>query len=190
MHGIDSIHTEPLRDGLPGTKQTLEHMAAYVRKDAGNLAVRQKALEIVQECGGHEFDCEIQALFHYCRNNITYRRDPIEVEWIADTPRTLFVFGVGDCDEKSVCLATLLATLGHKSRFVVVGHTPDKYVHVFIETLTKHGWVSLDPTPEQAPLGWQARGMHRAVYEIWPVATSNGLPIALLVTGLIWWWLR
>lgn len=163
---VDSIRSAPLLEGIDGVNQTLEAMAALVRRDASNLTIRNKALEITQGCGGHDFSCEIQALFEYCRTQITYRRDPVETELVQDAARTLFTFGVGDCDDKVVCLATLLATLGHKSRFKVLGRRRGHFSHVFLETQLKDGsWLPLDPTPEQAPPGWEARG-HAATYEI------------------------
>lgn len=177
---IDWIHREPLADGLRGTKRTLQLMAELVRKDVGDVWIRQKALSIVQQCGGHNFSCEIQALFHYCRDQIIYRRDPVEVEWVADARRTIEVFGSADCDDKCVCLATLLGTLGHKSRFVVVGKSVDDYSHVYLEVATKSGWLSLDPTPEQAPVGWQARGLHRATYDIWPAGGGLGGTVGMI----------
>ena len=186
MH-VDRIDTSRLPDGLRGTRRTLALMAACVRKDAGNLALRQRALSIVQNCGGHDFSCEIRALFHYCRDAITYRRDPVDVEWVQDAARTISVFGSGDCDDKCVCLATLLATLGHRSRFVCIGPSREQFLHVYLEVHTKRGWLPLDPTPEQAPAGWEARGQHRAVYEIWPTGDNSAL--TFLAVGILAFWL-
>ena len=187
MH-VDRIDTARLSDGLPGTRQTLAHMARIVRGGAGSLPLRQHALRIVAQCGGHDFACEVRALFHYCRDSITYRRDPVEVEWVQDALRTCFTFGSGDCDDKIVCLATLLACLGHRSRFVVIGPNEHKYTHVYLEVMQGSRWVPLDPTPEQAPAGWQARATQRAIYEIWPNDSSSNA-LALIAAGLLAFWL-
>jgi transglutaminase-like putative cysteine protease len=189
MH-VDSITTAPLLEGLAGTRQTLNEMAKLVRKDSGSLPIRQYALEIASRCQGHDFDCEVRAVFHYCRDQIIYRRDPVENEWVQDAARTIGVFGSGDCDDKVVCLATLLGALGHKSRFVVVGKKPDHYSHVYLEVQTKHGWLSLDPTPERAPLGWQARGMHRDSFEIWGRNETGGALFFVAAGALLWWLLK
>lgn len=189
MH-VDSIRSAPLLDGLAGTRQTLREMAAMVRKDAGALDNRQRALAIVAACQGHDFLCEIRAVFHFCRDQITYRRDPVEREWIQDAARTIGVFGSGDCDDKVVCLATLLGALGHRSRFVVVGHKRDQFTHVYLEVHTNNGWLSLDPTPERAPVGWQAKGMHRDTYEIWGNETGGGALYLVAAGALLWWILK
>jgi len=182
---IDWVLSEPLQDGLMGVHQTLGRMAALVRKDAQSLVLRDKAIQIIQHCGGHEFNCEIDALFRFCRDQIVYRRDPVEQERVADCERTL-ASGVADCDDKCVCLATLLATVGHKTRFKVLGQRRGNYSHVYLEVQRKDGsWLPLDPTPEQAHAGWEARG-HAATYEIF---TNDVSPIFLIGAGLLLYWL-
>ena len=185
---LDRIDSGPLLSGLAGTGQTLRLMAQAVRDGAADPWIRQRALEIVSACGGHQFDCEVRALFTYCRDQITYRRDPVQNEWVQDAKRTMAVFGTGDCDDKCVCLATLLGALGHKARFVCVGKDAHNYSHVYVEVRTKRGdWIPLDPTPEQAHAGWETRGLHRAVYDIWDSPNTEAL--TLLAVGLLAFWL-
>ena len=161
-------------------------MAALVRRDARNFRLRQFALSLISSCDGHDFSCEIEKLFSCIRDQIIYRRDPIEVEWVQDAERTLFVFGSGDCDDKVVALATLLANIGHRSRFVVLGRTRDKYTHVYLEALTSRGWLPLDPTPEHAPVGWEAKGLIRQTYEIFGERTAGKMPLCALALLLAW----
>lgn len=160
-------HTEPLRRGNSGTVQTLQWMARLARKDASDPRVRALALQIARNCPGHGFQCEIAAIFHYVRDKITYRKDPITQERVQDTIRTCFQFGSGDCDDKSVALAGLLGSLAHKSRFCVIGHSNNNFSHVYVEVYTDGEWIALDPTPERAQLGWAAESSHRAVFPIW-----------------------
>jgi len=188
MH-VDAIRQGKLLEGLAGTRQTLEEMARLVRQDAGDLSIRQFALGLVQKCDGHQFNCEIRALFHFCRDEIIYRRDPVDHEWVQDAARTIGVFRTGDCDDKVVCLATLLGALGHKSRFVVIGRQPGQYTHVYLEVRTPGGWLPLDPTPERAAVGWEAPGMHRAHYEIWGVRGGAGVGL-LIAAALLFCLLR
>lgn len=186
MH-VDRTQNARLLDGLDGTHQTLAAMAALVRRDSGDLLLREKALQITQDCAGHDFDCEIDALFRFVRDDIVYRRDPIETELVQDARRTIFRYGSGDCDCKCVCLATLLGTLGHKARFKVHGTKRGSYQHVYLEVQRKDGtWLPLDPTPEQAPPGWEARG-HTATYEIFTGA-SPGSPLLLVGAALLLYW--
>jgi len=187
---VDQIWHGNLLSGTPGTNQTLDWMAALVRRDAKDFRLRQFALQIVSACPGHGFLCEIEEIFSCIRDRITYRRDPVQVEWVQDARRTLFVFGSGDCDDKVVALASLLATLGHRSRFVVLGLTREKYTHVYLEVLTSRGWIPLDPTPEQAPAGWEAKGIIRSTYEIFGEENSNSVPLIAIALLLTWWILK
>jgi transglutaminase-like putative cysteine protease len=123
------------------------------------------------------------------------------VELVQDAKRTIWKYGSGDCDCKVVCLATLLGCLGHRSRFKVLGPSRSNYTHVYLEVYTRNcncgrcgkrgGWMPLDPTPEHAPPGWEARGMPTDTYDIWPESIDSIGPAALFVGGLLlWWWLR
>lgn len=181
--------SRPLLDGIPGTLQTLEIMAQAIRSDAVNPTVRQIALQIVRDCPGHAFDCEIQKLFDYVQKRIVYRHDPINLERVQDTIRTVQVFKTGDCDDKIVALAGLLGSIGHISRLVVIGQSSrSQFGHVFLEVLTKKkGWISLDPTPEDAPIGFEGQAVIRHTYDIWdqPGADWGSAAVILLV---LWLW--
>jgi hypothetical protein len=184
---IDWVYHAPLRDGVGGVTQTLEWMAALILRDAQNINIREHALRIVSDCPGHAFQCEIKALFEYCRDQITYRRDPVEQERVADCQRTL-ESGVADCDDKVVCLGTLLETLGHRVRLKVLGTKPGTFSHVYLEVQTKTGWLPLDPTPETSPMGWEARGTTVATYEIHKTPVNPLLFIA--GAALLYFFLR
>lgn len=154
-----------LAPGVTAVAQTLAVMAALVRRDAQDEWLRRYALALVAGCRGHDFECEIERVFCYVRDAITYRRDPVTVERVQDAKRTI-ALGSGDCDDKVVLLATLLAAVGHRPRFVVIGYRRGAYQHVFLEVLMRGRYVALDPTNERATVGWEARGVTRAVYEI------------------------
>jgi transglutaminase-like putative cysteine protease len=159
-------YEEPLLEGKAGTIQTLDKMAALVRRDSRNPRVHEAALQIVRNVRGHDFEGEIRALFEFVRDSIRYRKDPINSERVQDTERTIYKFKAGDCDDKSVALASLLGSLGHRSRFRVLGFSARNFSHVYLEVLTQRGWVTLDPTPEKAAMGWEAQAPIRQSFEI------------------------
>lgn len=153
-------------DGKEGTIATLKIMRQIVNRDSADPFVRKTAESIVKGCRGHDFLCEVNALFHFVRDRITYRRDPLTSEYIQDSRRTL-ESGVGDCDCKVVLLCSLLQALGHRTRFVVIGHRADEFSHVYCAVYTKQGWLPLDPTNERAPVGWEAQALVRASMPVW-----------------------
>jgi|SRR5215216_248481 len=144
----------PAKPGEAGTLQTLTWMAYLVRRDAADLKIREAANSIVRDCQGHDARCEIEALFRFVRDEITFRRDPIDCERVQDAERTLD-FKAGDCDDKTVLLCTLLAAVGHKSILSVLGNKPGHYSHVFAHLVTPQGLLALDPTNEAATVGWR-----------------------------------
>jgi hypothetical protein len=162
-------------------------MAAFVRKDAADFNVRNLALSIVQSCPGHGFQCEVQKLYEYVRDKVTFRRDPVDKEQVQDTWRTAKVLKTGDCDDKTTCLAGLLGAIGHKSRLVVIG-TSRQFSHVFLEVQTRRGWLPLDPTPERYQAGQRLNGMPaEARYEIWPDKHNENVLAALVAFGIALW---
>jgi hypothetical protein len=141
-------------------------MGALVRRDAHDPELRQLALELVSGCGGHQFECEIERLFDFVRDEITYRKDSVDREHVQDSRRTL-ALRTGDCASKSVLLASLLGSIGHRASFIVIGHDPDLFSHVFVEAHGPRGRTPLDPTPEAAIAGWSASAPVRWRYRIW-----------------------
>lgn len=159
--------TVPIAQGNQGIFETLYWMAVIVRRDIHDQKVRDKALEIVGNTRGHDFGREIESLFRYVKDRITYRRDPVDQERVQDSRRTLFEFQSGDCDDKVVALASMLGSIGAKSRFVVCGYTSDNFHHVYLEVFHDGQWMPLDPTNERASVGWEAGLPFRCAYEIW-----------------------
>lgn len=158
---------ESIPDGRAGTVATLKYMRAIVNRDSSDPHIRKTAEAIVKGCQGHDFLCEIKALFTFVRDRITYRRDPLTTEYLQDSRRTL-ESGVGDCDCKVILLCSLLQALGHKTRFVVIGASEQQYSHVYCEVLTRqHGWLPLDPTNERADVGWEAQAAVKGAFPVW-----------------------
>ena len=139
-------------DGKAGIIATLKAMRAYVRSSKKSLPVRVKTLQIVGRLAGKDWAGEAAAVHNWVRDNIRFIRDIRDVETIHDAERVL-QFGQGDCDDKSILYASMLESIGHPTRFVAVGFSPDNFEHVYVETLLGKKWVSSDTT-ENVPFGW------------------------------------
>jgi transglutaminase-like putative cysteine protease len=100
---------------------------------------------------------EIKRIHAYVRDNIRYLRDIHGVETLQSPPETLRR-GYGDCDDKATLAATLLAAIGHPSRFVAIGRAPGKFSHVYVETRIGPRWISLETT-EPVDVGWSPSGV-------------------------------
>lgn len=147
---VASLHEIP--GGKEGTKQTLRMMRALVRDGKRNLQVRATALKLVSHLPPKSWSAEVKALFYFVRDKIRFVRDINGIETL-HTPEKVLDFGQGDCDDKSILLASLLESIGHPTRFVAVGPEQDQFSHVLVETKIGDRWLPLETTENVEP-GW------------------------------------
>lgn len=159
---------KPLADGTAGTKQTLAAMAQAVKIGLPPEYVSYRDGSMIR-AACNIADClntiassgQIAALYSFCRDQIRYVDHPWNMQVVQDAKRTMQL-GEGDCVSKSVCLSTLLSSLGYLSRFVAQASTPDGFDHVYVEASPDDGasWLALDPTADgkdgrpQGDVGW------------------------------------
>ncbi len=172
------ITKENLTPGFEGTRQTLAAMAALVRGEYPpdfvgyqSEPIRRAALRICQRVPGHNFQSEIESLFIFVRDEIEYRLDPVNTERLQDAQQTLNT-GAGDCDDKCILLASLLAALGHVPRFIAQSSDGIEFDHVYVQVLNAGQWLNLDPTADGktglplAGLGWSNSAKSQWSYTI------------------------
>lgn len=144
-------------DGPEGIRITLEVMRRLVREWRTNPEMIALARSIVAGIAEKNFTAEASALQAYVRDSIRYTQDVNEIETV-QSPEITLQTGHGDCDDKSVVLATLLEAVGHPARFVAVGFEPDNFEHVYVETLIGREWIPAETT-EPVALGWEPEGV-------------------------------
>jgi transglutaminase-like putative cysteine protease len=176
-HLIPTIEYRPLAEGSLGTFQSLDAMKASVLGGvppdySGYLDEwnRGAAEKICAGVPGQDDRAQIGALFNYVAHSIKYVPHPLNQQRVQDCRRTLEI-GSGDCVSKSVCLATLLACLGHTSRFVAQCLDSDSYSHVYVECQTVEGWLALDCVAEDKPIGWFQPVPDGGFETTWPIFT-------------------
>jgi len=143
-------------DGVPGVYQTLGIMRAMVRAYKTDPTIRQAATSAVFLSPEKDDLHEVETLFNLVRDNIRYVRDICDVETLS-TPDVTLQGRIGDCDDKTVLLCSLLEAIGYKTRFVIAGYyTPSNYEHVYCQVFVPvlGDWVSCDAT-ERGPLGYE-----------------------------------
>jgi hypothetical protein len=165
---------EPLKEGEQGNLQTLAVMAKIVNEDRIQPDLRLFVLrEIVGKVRGHDVIGEADAVFEFARDRITYRRDPVGVERVADVWSTLYALNPiepeGDCGIKSLFLATCLATIGHRPVFVVVKQRREQraFNHVYVGNVIGPNEIRYyDPTPQDALPGSEIKSEVKYLYPI------------------------
>ena len=139
-------------------------MRQLVRTGKTSMPVRTTAMRIVQHLPDKAYISEVEAIWRWVRDHIRYTKDVDGVETVQSAERTLEL-GQGDCDDQSVLINSLLASIGHKTRFTALAFQPNRYSHVFAETFIglKNGrgrWVALETT-EKKPFGWYPQRPHQ-----------------------------
>jgi len=138
------------RAGIAETLRIMVRLAREYRKDPGVIEV---AGALVRPLPQYDTPGEIRTLHAFVRDGIRYTNDVREVETIR-TPKATLEMGVGDCDDKSLLLATLLESIGKKARFVAIGMHGRPLSHVLVEVrYGKKGWMPLE-TIRPVEAGW------------------------------------
>ncbi len=151
------IFRQKLSAGEAGVAETLGAMRRLVQQGKKNINVRLTALQLVEGLPQKDFVGEVRALHRFVRDRMRYVKDISGVETL-HTPERLLEIGQGDCDDKSVLLASLLESLGHPTRFAAIGFLPGHFSHVLVETKLGKKWLPLETT-EPVELGWYPKGV-------------------------------
>lgn len=142
-----------ISNGMRGIFQTIALMRSLVAEGRRDPVIRSAAISIIFLTPEKNQRAEIEACFNFVRDSVRYVRDIHDVETLATARKTLETM-IGDCDDQSVLLASMLESIGYPTRFIVAGYmSADMVEHVFIEVQCDGQWIACDAT-EQEPMGW------------------------------------
>jgi hypothetical protein len=162
-HLLLSAAPVTISSGDRGIFQTLAQMRAYVNEYRQNPIIRGCALNLVYFLP-QKFDIgECDTLFQFVRDQIRYVKDIHQVETLS-TPVITLTSTQGDCDDKSVLLASLFETVGYPTRFVLAGYNGSAFEHVYLQVFCVDEWVNCDAT-ENGPFGYAPPGATRLFIE-------------------------
>lgn len=147
--------------GVAGIKATLSKMRLLTRDGKKSLPVRMKAVSLVSGLRQKDFLGEVKAIHAFVRDRIRYVKDVNGVE-LLHTPEKLLEIGQGDCDDKSMLVASLLESIGHQTRFVAISNAPSKFCHVYVETKIGNNWLGVETT-ENVSVGWQPKAYEKLI---------------------------
>lgn len=142
-----------LPSGDAGVRATLRAMAGLVRQYKTDSGVHLLAREITRGLQSYDKSSEITALQHFVRDRIRYAMDVEGVETLQTPPYTLRIMA-GDCDDKSILLATLLASMGYKTLFYAIGLNGEPYSHVLAGVRLGTRTIPLETIIPNAEPGW------------------------------------
>jgi len=111
--------------------------------------IRELALKITGRVPGKSWPGEAAAVQDWVRDNVRYVRDVAGVETLQSPVQTLRL-KQGDCDDHSTLTASLLAAIGHPTRFIAFGFSKGHYAHVLTQTKVGSKWLPLETTENWA----------------------------------------
>ncbi len=177
-----------LSGGFQGTDETVSIMSGLAMGLYGSRSpkIADLALKIIRAAGVPEknYYGEMQAIHNWVKTNIRYIRDVHGQETLQPPEHTAFVRRAGDCDDLAMLDAALLSSTGIPTRFKVIGVTPDRYSHVYLQARIGNTWITLDPIMKDKPAGWEAPKAVRAVEKTYPENIPEGNPMKRGVNGL------
>jgi transglutaminase-like putative cysteine protease len=125
LNAVSKLETLPLtNNGIDAVRETLRKMVAIIRKYSSDVTTINAASAIIAAAGvrdvrGQRYQV-IRSIQNWVRDHIVYVPDPRLHEMLQTPPRTL-TRGMGDCDDKTILVCTLLETLGFQTELLAVG---------------------------------------------------------------------
>lgn len=161
--------------------ETIQSMQNHVASGKRDMRVRKLAGELLRRCPQKDYECYSRQFYLFCRDNIHYAWDPVNVE-LVEHPDVVLDTGIADCDSIVVLLAALHEQVGIPGRYVTIKadpKQPGEFSHVYFQALipAMNGqpsrWVSMDPTMKngvQHQWGWEPPGNYPKKY--WSASTD------------------
>lgn len=137
----------------------IRELSRFKRQAQELTHVRRLALELVQDAAPNDDVEEVRRVWEFVRDGVRYVRDVRNVDTL-QSPRTTLDLLQGDCDDKSLLLASLLESLGYATRFAVSATSPrGSYNHVYVEAFVPRvgRWVPLESSIAGFPFGRSLR---------------------------------
>lgn len=147
-------------DGVAGTRATLKIMSRLVKQFKVDPGLNLFAGDLLGSMGVPQYDeaGEVRALQAFVRDAITYRKDIFDVETVRD-PIVTLEHRFGDCDDKSVLLCTLAATMGYETAFIAIGFDGEYFSHVMGCVRLGTRWVPCETIKPGVGAGWFPPGV-------------------------------
>src|SRR5260370_41571347 len=135
--------------GEAGVAQTIAARRRLIEQGKKNPIVHECAAAIIRSAGVPAFDWsgEVRAIYNWVLTNIRFTRDVYGKETLHTAPEILRL-GIGDCDDFTDLLCSLLGTIGHKCRIVPIANPEDErnFSHLFPQMFISATSLTLDPT--------------------------------------------
>ena len=159
------VYEYGLRDGEINTvSDTLKLMSKFTIAGRNNVNIILLARRLTNNIPENNKLEMAKRIFYFVRNNIKYINDPFAHELLIE-PSKLLVIKQGDCDDKSMLLASLLLSIGIPTRFIAVKRPNHKtFSHVYCEGYIDGKWIPMDASGKNTPFGFACASIKKMIY--------------------------
>lgn len=143
-----NVSAVPLAGGDAGVQQTIRAMRRLIEQGKKDPLIHELAAQILQRAGVAAFDWrgEVQAIGEAVGRNVRFTRDVTGKETL-HAARDIVRLRIGDCDDFTILICSLLETIGCRTRIVTVSNHPEdpgQFSHVYPEALVQGEWIPVD----------------------------------------------
>jgi hypothetical protein len=188
QHAPMKMQAMPLADGDAGVAQTIRAMRNLIDQGKKDPVIHELAAQLVRSVRPFDWMGEVRAIGEWVGRNIRFTRDVSGKETL-HAARDIARLGIGDCDDFTILICSLLGTVGVKCRIITISNHPDdpqQFSHVYPEALVDTRWIPVDFARRNPSLG---RGPeHYFRKRVWNVTSDDfvdveGLGAAPLIPG-------
>jgi hypothetical protein len=182
--GEMAVTVMPLAGGDTGVEQTVRQMRRLIDQGKKDPVIRELAANIIRAAGVPAFDFvgESRAVYDWVRHHIRFTRDVYNVETL-QSAREIVRLSIGDCDDFTVLICSLLGTIGHKARIVTISKPEDEkhFSHVFPQDCLNGAWITLDAARLNPAFGRDPENVDRV--RLWSVTKDDHQDVQGLLNG-------
>lgn len=164
----------PHLEGDPGVEQTIRQMRRLISQGKQDPKVHELAAQILRcaRVRAYDWTGEAQAIFDWWHRNIRFTRD-IDGHETLHAPADILRLGIGDCDDFTVGICSLLKTIGADCRIVTIAvHPEGEFSHVYPEVILPSGRsIALDAARQSAAFGKSPERFTRK--RVWSVDSAE-----------------
>lgn len=172
--GAMAVQSSPLASGDAGVAQTIRAMRRLIEQGKKDPKVHEAAALIIRSSSvpAYDWSGEIRAIYNWVLHNIRFTRDVQGKETLHAAPEILRL-GIGDCDDFTILICSLLGTIGHRTRILTISKPEDErnFSHVFPQVFVNGQWLTLDAARRGAAIGRNPENVERV--RIWDTASDN-----------------
>ena len=148
------------------TDATVKKMLDFVQKAQRDYKFIQLATKIIDSCPAKDKMCEGKTIFYFVKKTIKFVNDPIDVELVRD-PWVILQERKADCDELSLLIAALAASVGIPYKFATIAADlvrPDEFSHVYTMMYIQGKWHGADASVPKSYFGWEPERYYKIKY--------------------------